>query len=243
KILRQIGGLFAPGIGALFLIFFDKDYLILVSISFFILALIPLFSIRLDYMKPRGKQTLKQFFKSKEEKINFLSRGLFSLHSTNELTLLPLFVFITFANIEAIGILPMIAAISSIIFIYYIGELTDRFNHRALILLGAISIAFVWILRIIFPQIGVFYISTLLMGLFSVLIAVPLDSQIIERGRKTSILDTSTYRNAFCMSSNVVLYGTLYVALEVFKISFAIAVFAMITLSLISGLMLSDKKH
>lgn len=67
-IIRRLGSVASPAIGAIFLIFFAKEYLILVSILFVIISLIPLFSIKLDFMQPKIKQSFKQFFKDKKIK-------------------------------------------------------------------------------------------------------------------------------------------------------------------------------
>ena len=143
SIIRQLGSLISPAIGALFLIFLTKEYLILVSISFVAISLIPLFWIRLDFMQPKVKQNLKQFFKDKKNRINFTSLSLKVIPDAVEWIILPLFIFVTFSSIKTVGTLPMIATFSSIIFTYYVGKFADRYDKTKLILMGAMSIALI----------------------------------------------------------------------------------------------------
>jgi MFS family permease len=242
-IVRRLGSLITPVIGAIFLIFLNKGYLILVSISFVVISLIPLFSIKLDFMKPKVKQSFVQFFKDKKNKINFTSISLRSIPWAVEYTILPLFIFVTFSSIKTVGMLPMVATFSSIIFTYYIGKFADRYDKTKLILIGAISIALIWIIRIIFPEIPVFYVSTIFMGFLASMIDIPIDSKLIENGKKTSMLDTSTYRNAIIMFMNTIFFGILYLFIEIFQASFVIASFSMFVLSIFCTIILLKEKN
>lgn len=241
KIIRKIGALISPAIGAFFLIFLTRDLLILAVVGIFILALIPLSTIRLEYMKPRKKRKLLDFFEKKIERKNLFRQALRAVHSTAEGELLPLFIFITFVSVEIVGVLPMIASVAGIVFIYYMGRISDRVNRDFLILIGAVLIGTCWIIRILFPNIPIFYITTLLIGFFTVFLVVPMDADLVDRAQRRGFLNTSTYRNATHMGSNALLFGLLYLSVEIFKISFSMAVFAMVILSLVSGLALWQK--
>ncbi|MCW8966392.1 MAG: MFS transporter [Candidatus Pacearchaeota archaeon] len=242
-IVRKVGSLISPLIGALFLIFLDKRFLIFLSILFIIFSIIPLFWIKLDFMQPKIKQNFRKFFKDKENKTNFFSLLLKVIPETVESTVLPIFIFITFSSLETVGILPMITTFSSIIFTYYIGKFADKYNKTSLMLLGSLSVALIWIIRALFPQISIFYISTIFMGFVASLIDVPIDTKLVENGKKTSMLDTSTYRNTAYMFMNMIFFGILYFAIEIFKVSFIVASFSMFILSIFCTIILLRERN
>ena len=62
------------------------------------------------------------------------------------------------------------------------------------------------------------------MGLFSVFVNIPLDSSITELVEKKDPLSVSTYRNLFSMTGNVFLYGILAIFVNIFNVSFILAV-------------------
>jgi len=238
-IIRRFGGLISPGVGAAFLVFLSKDYLIVITILFFIAALIPLSRMKLTHKKPSAKRNVFSFFRNKTNKLNCISIFFHGLHEQTEGVLFPLFIFVVFQSIESVGALPMVAAVASIIFTFYIGRLSDKFDKNKLIMLGCFIGLAVWVTRLSFPTLSVAYMSVLVTGLLSVIINVPLDSKLIEAGKKANMLNMSTYRNVIYMFANVVLYGVLYFATSVFLVSFTVAAAGLIVLGLMSKFIMS----
>lgn len=60
NIIKHSAGLITPLIGAMFLIVFDKNYLVIFSITLFLISLIPLFRISVKYLNVEKK---KMYFK------------------------------------------------------------------------------------------------------------------------------------------------------------------------------------
>ena len=78
---RRLAGFLAPGIGALFLIFFSKEWLIVLAIAFFLCSLLPLFKIDKRLLRPAvRKQKPKPFLSCKENKRNLVSIMLYAIH-------------------------------------------------------------------------------------------------------------------------------------------------------------------
>ena len=65
------------------------------------------------------------------------------------------------------------------------------------------------------------------MGLFSVLVSLPLDSNLFEKGEKKDALSASTYRNTFSMFPRIFFFGILFLLLSVFKVGFIAAAISM----------------
>lgn len=244
-VMRSLGAFVAPGVGMLCLIFFGKSYLIVLSTSFFLVSLLPLFEIRNDRLKPKSEKSMLSFVGKKENHVSMVSTLLYAVHSESENIILPLLVFVAFANIGDVGIFPMVAALVSALFIFYIGNIVGRFNRIVLVGIGAICICAVWLLRLVIePQLTLLYLTAITMGFFSAMVVIPIDARLAEAGRKSGMLNAATYRNVAYMGMNVVIYALLYLSLEVFQVPFAIAAGAMFVLALINGaiLLASNKK-
>jgi MFS family permease len=237
-IVRKLASLISPLIGAGFLIFLNKNYLLIVSVLFLFLSLIPLFKLKLTYVIPKKKMSFKKFFDYKRNRRDYFYVFMSHFHGAAEGVLLPLFVFITFGRIESVGALPVIATIASIVFVFYVGKWSDKFNTNGLIFIGALLVGLFWILRIVFPIMNIIYLTTLLIGFFGVLVGVPIDSNLVRNGKKTSMIGVSCYRNIFHMLSGFVFYLILFFAIEIFKLSFIISALSMFMITLASGIVL-----
>ena len=238
RIVRKLASLISPLIGAGFLIFLNKEYLLIVSIAFLFLSLIPLFKLKLNYVVPKKKMNLKEFFSFRENRRDSFFCFLSHFHGSCEGVLLPLFVYVTFGSIEHVGMLPVIATIASIIFVYFVGRWSDKFNVNKLIFLGSFILALLWIVRVLYPTINIIYFTTLLIGLFSVLVGLPIDSNLVRNGKKTSMIDVSCCRNTSHMFGEFVFFLILFFIVDVFKISFLIASITMFLVTIVSGIVL-----
>ena len=244
-VMRSLGAFIAPGVGMLCLIFLGKSYLIVLSTSFFLVSLVPLFTIGADKLKPKSEKSMLSFFERKENHVSMISALLYAVHAESENMILPLLVFVAFSNIGAVGIFPMVAALVSALFIFYIGNIVGRFNRMVMVGVGAACICAVWLLRLsLQPQLTILYLTSVTMGFFSAMVVIPIDERLANAGRTSGMLNASTYRNAAYMSMNVIIYSLLYLSLVVFQISFAVAATAMFLLALFNGavLLYSNKK-
>jgi MFS family permease len=241
NIIKHFAGLITPLIGAMFLIFFNKNYLIMFSILLFLVSLIPLFKISVKHLKVEKKKNIFEMFKNKDSRESFILLSLLGVHYQVEDILLPLFVFLTFSSIENVGILPIILAAGSIFFNYYIGKFVDRHEKLRIIFFGALALCVVWVVRLFFPIIEIFFLSALFVGFFTTMIFIPVDSRLIKSSRSASFLDVSTQRNVAYMIFNFPLYLFLFLSVEIFKISFSVSAFAMFSLVLASQLYLRNK--
>jgi len=236
EIIRRIAGLVAPAIGAVILIFLDRKFLIAVSAVILALSIIPLFKIKNLKDKPRRKQkSFKKFFSSWNITRDYISAGFLAIHNTTESIIWPLFIYLFFLNIESVAIIPIMASITTIIFIYFTGRVTKG-NRDIMIAIGSVVIAIIWILRLCIESSMFYYTSILLVGLFSVLITIPLSCYIYEKGEKKDTLSASTYINTTHMTANLILFGVLSALVNVFNVSFMMAAASMLVVVLISYL-------
>ncbi len=228
SIIQQIASFLAPLLGALILIYLNRSFLIVVSILILIISIVPLFMIKDFKDKPIRKQkTFREFFHNWSITRDYVISAFRAISNTSERVIWPLFLYTLFKNIESVAVLPMIISLTAIMFTYFVGK-TVMEKRESLMTVGATIVALIWILRLVIENNAFYYISVFLMGLFSILISLPLDSYIFEKGEKLDTLSASTYRNTTHMSANVVFFGVLILLVNVFDISFVLASLSMI---------------
>lgn len=238
EIVRRIAGVLAPALGAVILLFFNQKVLIAVSIIILLFSIWPLFYIKHIPDKPKKKQkSIKKFFNNWQIVQDYLVSGFYSVHYSAEYIIWPLFIFLFFSNIESVAILPIIVSITAIIFTYLAGGINKE-KRNLMIALGSLLIAIVWILRLFIGGGIFYYASVFFVGLFSILVSIPLDSNIFEKGARKDPLMAATWRNTANMSFRVILYGVLSIMVNIFNVSFilaAISLFIVIVISYFTG--------
>ncbi|MBI4129986.1 MFS transporter [Candidatus Roizmanbacteria bacterium] len=221
--VRRLASVIGPLIGALIFITMGKVSLVIASVAIFTLSIIPLFKMRhVRDIPDKRKVSFREFFSSDREKKDYLSLSLWGVHNEVDGTLWPLFIFTLFGTVESVAIVPVIVSLSTILFSYIAGKLTKHYGTR-MILVGSFIIACMWILRLTLQNTPLYYATVFLVGIFSLLVAIPLDVNITAGGLKISSLSASTYRNATSMLLRIPLYGALTLLVEVFKVSFGVA--------------------
>ncbi|MBS3167028.1 MFS transporter [Candidatus Woesearchaeota archaeon] len=236
-VVRQTGGLVAPLVGAGFLIFLNKQYLVILSSLMLLTSLIPLSRIKMDHLKPKVVDGVFDFLKQTKNRINLLTIFFLGIDYTVEYTIIPIFVFITFLSFESVGIMPTIIAIVAMSTTIVIGKLADKWGKSKFIILGAFWIAIIWLLRIqnISELTRIFLYVTLVFAELGVLfIMVPLDARLVKDRHQKSLLDTSTYRNFGYMFAHAVTLTVLYFAANVFEMAFVLALLAITSLGILN---------
>jgi MFS family permease len=234
-IVKKLATFIAPIIGAGILIFFEKNVLIIISVTILILSSWPLFRIKDIKDKPARKTTFFKFFKTWSDVKEYLIYSIASFHWVSEGVIWPIFIYSLFASIESVAIIPVIVSLTTIVFTYFAGRFTKG-NHSVVMSLGAFLVACTWLARVFIQNEIFYFISIFLIGLFIILYALPLDTLLYAKGEKKNALATSTYRNFFSMLPRILFFSLLYFMLEVFKVSFitaAIAMFLIVALNMI----------
>ena len=238
--IRKFASILGPAIGAFILITAGKAPLTIISIIIFSLSIVPLFKMKHVRDIPAGKRlNFKDFFSSIKEKRNYLSAALLGVHIEAEDTIWPLFIFLTVGTLEAVAAVPTLVAITTIVFSFFIGKLTNKHASK-MIILGSIFITLSWILRIIFHDTFLYYATVFLVGFFYLLISLPLDRFTTAHGLEVGSLSVAVYRNASAMSLRIILYAILAILVEVFKVSFVVAA-ACVFMILVVTLLLKPK--
>jgi len=237
--VRQLGGVLGPAIGAVILLIAGKDALILVSVVILGFSILPLLKLKADHDKPK-KTTVanfRRYFAHLTEKKNYIASALQSIHAQTEANLWPLFIFATIGTVESVAAVPIIVSITAILFSYLAGKLSAREGEK-MIVVGSALIAIIWVLRLQTDSTVFYYVSIFLIGLFSLLVTIPLDSNIFERAKILDPLSGSTYRNATRVLVNACFYGSLLLIINIFRASFLTATVSVFVLMVVSFIFL-----
>jgi len=230
-IVRRVAGILAPAFGAVVLIFYSQQALILISIIILVVSIIPLFRMKDVPDKPRRKQVnFRKFFQNWNVAKDYISIGFYGVNNVTENIMWPIFIFLLFGSIESVAALPIIISITTIIFTLYVGGI-KKSSRAKVIAIGSFFVALTWILRLLVDNEIFYFVSVFLIGLFSVLVSIPLDSNICEKGEKRDTLTASTYRNTFSMFFQLLFFGILIIFINVFHVSFIIAAVSMFLLT------------
>jgi MFS family permease len=234
--MRTFGSMLGPILGAGLLLFTSQGFLLLVSILLFIFSIFPLMDLKHIADHPHVPRIpIREFFKHPEDRKNYLSTFLTSFHAASEVVIWPLFIFTLFGTLSSVAYIAIIVSLSKIACSYVAGTIR-RTQRRSFVIVGSLSLAAVWTLRIFYPVPGLIYASVLLTGLLTLLVDVPVTVGIFEHGRGMRALSTATYRNTASMSGQLTLYLILLFATNIFEIDFAIAAVAMLLLASLSAL-------
>ncbi|MFC1678119.1 MFS transporter [Patescibacteria group bacterium] len=236
-IVIQVAGMLAPAFGAIILIIFSKKVLIVVSMFALFFSIYPLLKIKNLKDKPKMLErqlSFWQFFKKYHDIKDYLSLLLYSIPRTVEAIIFPIFVYILFSSIESVAALPIIVSITTLAFVYFVGG-TAKKRRNYLIASGAVLMAIIWLLRIIITNEIFIYASVFLLGFFAVIVWLPLESNLYEKGEKKDILSAATYINTAYMLPNIVLFAVLAMLTNVFEVSFFVTAICLIVLMLLNS--------
>ncbi|MDO8462902.1 MAG: MFS transporter [bacterium] len=147
EITRHIGGLFAPAIGAGILLLATQQTLIALSAIIIALSIVPILTIRGIADKPTSPpMPLRTFFTCWDDARDYVVRSLHSIHAAAEGIVWPLFIYFTFATIASVAAVPIILAVTTIIFTFFVGRIRKEYRTHA-ITIGALLTACMWTLR------------------------------------------------------------------------------------------------
>jgi len=245
--LKKIATMLGPLLGAGMLIFISQTALIAFAALLLILSALPLIYVDEFHDKPDIEKSrrwkLRHFFQYNIDTNNLLSTGLYAVHKKAELIIWPLFLYSIFGTIESIVLVPIIIAITTIIFSFF----TKRVNattREILMITGAALVSIVWILRLFIEITAFYYISIGLISIFALLITIPLDSNLFIRARQTDPLSASVFRNMFSMGTALlILFIPILFLVNTFHVAFILAALCMLLLITVNFYFITKNKE
>lgn len=187
NILAIIAGAIGPVLGAIFISKISFNFLFLVVSSLLLLSIAPLFFTK--DTKTKYKFSLKETLRADTKRKAMAYQAGAVLGITNGI-FWPVFIFLTLKNVLSLGIIITATSMITIIFLFFIGRLSDKHKYKIL-KIGVFSHSFSWLTRLLFlTPIGIF-LNNLYSSLSSSMINLPFGKIVYERSKK--VKDASTY--------------------------------------------------
>lgn len=243
--VKQLAGLIAPVMGAVCIYVGGQHVVIGVSLLIIICSLVPLFAMShvKDKPAPGSDIRFRDFFADIREKKDYASWVMYTFHAEAEMILWPLFIFITLGTIESVAIVPVIVSVSGIFFTYMLGSTVEQKRER-IIMTGSALIVLVWVLRLFTDSTPLMYISVFLIGLFELMLLIPLSTNILSRSKEYGDpLSAMTIRNASYVCCMIVVYGVLLLFVNFFQMSFIAAIMSLLMIVCINGMFLWRRQY
>jgi MFS family permease len=245
RVIRMIGGICAPFIGALIILVADQQTLIFMSALCMSLSLIPLFKMHHLKFKPEEPRIgPDQVLNTFREKYNYGSEVLMGVKSELEDIIWPFFVFLIFASLTTVSYLPMAVSFAGLIIVFITAHFSLKRRVYTFVGSAAFLLFLVWILRINFFDNRTFVIiSAFVVAIIRLFIEVPLEVSIFERARRIGSLTAVTYLNMSRMFGRALLYIVLFSVLVFsrsytlglyFATAFVVVMVALLGLSVVS---------
>jgi len=189
----RLASVIAPLIGGFIAIFFGFSTLFIVAMIFLAVSVIPLFyssevKPHVNFQIKRGTMIFKRYPRY------FLGVGVNHLGGITESVIWPIFVYLILANVLSVGMVGTLLSLGTILFTLISGRLSDMFDRKRIIRIGAMIMIMVWLLRFFASTEASFYLLTVMAGFFTVLILVPFTSVTYGLARRGNIDEFIIFR-------------------------------------------------
>ncbi|MCX6815138.1 MAG: MFS transporter [Candidatus Aenigmarchaeota archaeon] len=234
--LPQISAVAAPLISALILTTLGFSVIFLIVIILIIISQIP-FLLTSDY-KERFSLKLRQswLFLDKRFFALFMIQGVIF---SNDFLLWSIFVYQKFGIISA-GLTASLYGAGMALFTVIIGKVSSEAHKRKnMLILGSIGYAFTCIIRISTATPLEAFLISMLAGIFTTLISIPIYVEFSSRAKKEGVLNWVTFRDFWLASGRVMfMLGSMFILIffseNALVAGFALAAVASILLVLLA---------
>jgi len=234
--LPQISAVAAPLISALLLTSMGFPIVFLIVIALIVVSQVP-FLLTSDYKERFVMKMRKSWlFLDKRFFALFLIQGVIF---SSDFLFWGVFVFQKFGLISA-GLTASLYGAGMVVFTVIIGKVSSESHKRkSMLILGAIGYAFISIVRISTATAMEAFLISVLAGIFTTLISIPIYVSFTERAKKEGILNWVTFRDfwlaagrsGFALAAIMLL---LFLSQDVLFAGFALAAIASIFLVLLA---------
>lgn len=221
----RLAAIAAPVIGAFLITGWGYDVLFFFVMIIMGLSVAPLFATN-DY-----KSYFRFMFRDTRIRMKnkymvaFFSRGLTFMA---EGVMWPLFIFLTFDNLMAVGIAAAFSGIGVAIFTIFVGRISDRMDKRKLVKLGGLGYAFVWLSRIFITTELEVFIMSLIGSMLLAMIAVSLFASFSDDEKEGNVVSRVVSREIWLNIGRIA--GLFLFMLVIGNFQFAFTVTALVSL-------------
>ena len=218
----QIASIFAPLLGGIIIIAFSFKILIGIALAIFAISYLPLLltrpaKISFKFEFNKGVKLFRKYPKY------FYAEIMDNFGEETEGFIWPVFVYLSLGSITSVGTVGTLLSLSSFVFTLYIGRLSDKFKKNTLIKAGAILLLLVWLARFAFGGALLYYVFTVLAGIFAILFLVPYHSRLFKLAKRNKIDEFFIFREVPVWLGRLAMLILALVFVGNFKMLFPIA--------------------
>lgn len=216
----KLAAIVAPVIGAFLITSWGYDVLFVMVMVILGLSIAPLFATNdyRGYFRFRLRDT--RLLMKWRYMMAFFARGVSFIV---ELVIWPIFIFVSFSDLMAVGIAAMLSGIGITFFTLFVGRISDRVSKKVLVRMGGLGYFFVWMSRLfVTTELEVFILS-LLGGMLMTMIAVALFSSFSDMAKRGSIVGSVVSREMWLSIGRIVGMVLLIMAAGSFQFAFVLA--------------------
>lgn len=239
--VRRVSKFIGPMVGASVIIFTeDKNIILTITSLILVISLIPIFKYEKKEKIRNEKINLKEdLFKHKKRREDYLNIFLFRFSETAEGVLWPIFIFLSFGSLDSVAFLSILVVSVSLAFSYLTVKISQE-QKNYFIFWSAVGLIIIWFLRMNFDDDALLYVTSILTGIFGLLINAPISESILTRGKETVPIISAYFRNQIAMIGGLVFYLIIFSVLYSLEIknSFIIIIITLSMLALINLLLI-----
>ncbi|MFH1638108.1 MAG: MFS transporter [Candidatus Woesearchaeota archaeon] len=203
-------GVIGPVLGAIIATYFNFSMLYILAIILFVLSVAPIFLIKersIEY-----KFRLRSFLLShpKKDILVYIGDGIRTVVS---MVVWPFFMFIALGTYLAIGSIKSGVALLSIVVSLIVGKISDKYDKRAILRIGAVLSSITFFIRSFFGSLTSLFLITTAGDFSDVIVGVPLHSklydQIASKGHRK--LEYIVFREVWLNSGRAVILGLIFI--------------------------------
>ncbi len=218
----KLAGILAPIFGAFIvtLLSFKVLFILVSLIILFSVFPLLLFKSTDDTIKFEVSRIFEIF---KKEKEYFISNPFKFIGQETEKNIWPIFVYLNLINIMSVGVVGSLFALGSVLFSFFVGNLSDKVSKSKLLFLGSFCMAIAFFSRYFFDSELFYYIISILSGFLMILIIVSARSVLYGSAKKNTIDEFFVTNEIFVAIGRIMLYGFAFLVIDRLEMIFLMA--------------------
>lgn len=206
RLISSALNVIGPLVGAVIISFISFHYLFIFVSSLLIFSLIPLFYSK--DTKIKHNFSVKKMFETSSIKnlIVFMGSG---AEYGAALVIWPLFVFLIVGTYLSLGIITSLATFLSLITVYIVGRLCDRFDRRSILKVGSVAHSMAWF----FKSVALTGPQVVLINSFSGIIDsfkdIPYNAMVYDKASKKSMIEFIVFREIAMHIGKIIFFAMI----------------------------------
>ena len=206
RIITSVLNVIGPMVGAVIISFLSFHYLFIFVSSLLIISLIPLFYSK--DIRIRHEFSLEKMVKTSSLKnlVVFMGSG---AEYGAALVVWPLFIFLIVGTYISLGIITSLATFLSLITVYLVGRLCDRFDRRRILKFGSVAHSLGWFLKSIASTGPQVVLINSFSGIVDSFKDIPYNTMVYDKASKKSMVEFIVFREIALHIGKIIFFALI----------------------------------